>query len=249
MQVHSGEPMLLKAKLSDMLLRSEKRSGFMGFLNEHEQLWARDFLRHRTDRYLFWGGHADAERGMLGFFPDFLDPDPSLFPIAALTMRFRKQDVLSHRDLLGSLMALGIRRETVGDILLEPGRSVVFLKQEILPFVQDNIRKIGSAGVQISEGFVPPLPPIHRYEELRGVIASDRLDCMTAFLMRTSREKAAALIKSGMVMKNHRELLSLSERVAPGDILSIKTRGKFLVDQLGPKTAKGRLSVTCRKYI
>lgn len=86
-----------------------------------------------------------------------MEPSREKFPVASLTLTFRRQDTLSHRDFLGALMALGIERETLGDILVEEGRAVLFLKEEMVSFVEQNLEKVGSTGVGIERGFAEPL--------------------------------------------------------------------------------------------
>ncbi|MGN0479810.1 MAG: S4 domain-containing protein, partial [Hominenteromicrobium sp.] len=99
------------------------------------------------------------------------------------------------------------------------------------------------------EGFSEPLPAAHSFQPVSGVVASDRLDCLVALISGSSREKAAQMIAGGLVSVNHRETLSASARVAQGDTISIRRCGRFILDSLGPKTKKGRLSIKCRKYI
>ena len=165
-----------------------------------------------------------------------------------MTFTYRAGDKLTHRDFLGSFMALGVERDVIGDILVGEGRCVAFFRQEMAPYFLDNIRKIGRVGVKAEEGAKEPLPVRREFKELSGVVASQRLDCLVAFLCKTSREKAAGLITAGLVMRNHRESLSPSQRTEEGDVLSIRGHGKFQIDRLGPLTSKGRLSVLCRKY-
>jgi len=240
---------LLSAKLRDGLALSRKRPCFLGFLDESEAAVCEDLLeREREASFLFWGGYEEAERKLLGFFPDYLEPDPTLFPLVPLTFTFREEDRLSHRDFLGSFMALGVERDVVGDILVGKGRCVAFVRREMEEYFLQNLRKIGRTGVRVVSGAEEPLPLEREFLEMSGVVASRRLDCLAAFLCRTSREKAAAMITSGLVMRNHREILSVSERVEEGDILSVRKQGKFIIDRLGPLTSKGRLSVQCRKY-
>ena len=145
-------------------------------------------------------------------------------------------------------MALGVERDVLGDILVGEGCCVAFLRREMAPYFLDNIRKIGRVGVKASLGAEGPLPVRREFQELSGVVASARLDCLVGLLCRTSREKAAGLITAGAVQRNHWETYSQGERVEEGDVLSIRKYGKFIIDQLGPLTAKGRLSVKCRKY-
>ena len=82
--------------------------------------------------YRFYGGYEDSERKVLGlYFYDEIED----FPVTALEITFRKADKLTHRDFLGALMSLGIERDTVGDILVEDGRCVVFVKSEISSYI------------------------------------------------------------------------------------------------------------------
>ena len=79
-------------------------------------------------------------------------------------------------------------------------------------------------------------------------VAAVALPLALAFGVSSGADAAAGLITAGLVMRNHREILSSSQRTEEGDVLSIRGHGKFQIDRLGPLTSKGRLSVLCRKY-
>ena len=227
------EDKLFEAKIEDCLRLGEKRPAFLGFLDLSERAYAEEYLRRaHAENYRFFGGFPEAERTVLGVFPDYMEPLDEEFPVTGLTVKFRRQDVLSHRDFMGSFLAQGVVRASLGDILAEEGRAVLFVKTELAPHFLSQIDKIGRVGVQIG-----------------GVVASERLDCLVAFLAGTGREKAAQMVHAGLVSVNHRETDSVSHRVNEGDIISIRRCGRFIVDMLGPVTKKGRLSVKCRKYI
>ena len=105
---------------------------FSAFLTPGEQALARQ-LPLGEGFYLF-GGTAEAERKIAAFLPEYLDEshltaaleDPGAsadgdFPLCAVRLSRRDKMVagrtaLSHRDYLGSLLGLGIRRETLGDL-------------------------------------------------------------------------------------------------------------------------------------
>ncbi len=246
MPKHEDE--LLAARLNDLIAQSRRRPAFLGFLDEAQAAVCGDLLRKEPEgRYLFWGGYEGAERQILGMFPDYLEPAPEDFPLSPLTFTYR--DSLSHRDFLGSFMALGVERDAIGDILVGEGRCVAFVRRELECYFCQTIGKIGRAGVRVSPGAEEPLPLEREFQVMTGVVASQRLDCLVAFLCRVSREKAAELIQAGMVLHNHRETLSVSQRLNEGHLLSVRRKGRFIIDRLGPPTAKGRLSVSCRKYL
>lgn len=239
----------MAARLEDHCKLGQKRPCFLGFLDEGQAAFCGDYLsRRREPATLFWGGYPQAERVMLGFFPGYMEPSAGEFPITPLTLTYRKGDKLTHRDFLGSFMGLGVERDVIGDILVGEGECVTFLRQEMGEYFLQNVVKIGGVGVAASLSREGPLPVAHTFQDISGVVASPRLDCLVAFLCRASREKAAGLIAAGQVSVNHREALSASAKLQEGDTISVRRQGKFLLDTLGPTTSKGRLVVKCRKY-
>lgn len=99
---------------------------------------------------------------MLGAFPDYTDlmQEPAaLFDcIQPVTLRYRAQDKLSHRDFLGSLMGLNITRESVGDILVGEGIAVLFVLRPVLPIIQEELAKVGRVGVRCENALPSELP-------------------------------------------------------------------------------------------
>ena len=85
-----------------------------------------------------------------------------------------------------------------------------------------------------------------------GVEASHLLEDSrraVAAALGASREKASGLVAAGLVALNHEETLSPSREVKDGDRLSVRGKGRFLLDQVGPPTKKGRLKLSGRKYL
>lgn len=248
----SSSEALLRSRVEDALLLAERRCipSFLGFLDETEQQLARQFLAHAdADRFAFWGGYDDAERCVLGCFPEYMMTDNEAFPLERVTFRYRAERTLTHRDVLGTLMSQGIKRETVGDILCADGLVVVFLRAEIAPYIREQITKIGGVGVRVSEDENDPLPQQHRYVEMQDTIASPRLDAVLKALLHTSREKAAQMIASGSVSVNHLVCTEVSETISTDTVISVRGYGRFVVDRIGPPTKKGRLHLEARKCI
>lgn len=242
------ESSVFEARVSDAAVLCE-RTGvpkFLGFLTTEESAQAEKLLRRAGARYRFGGGYDGAERQMLACLPDWCEePD---FPLCALTLRFREADVLTHRDFLGALMALGITRESVGDILVEPGRAVIFLKKEIAAFVTEQLDRVGSAGVSVSDGFSEPLPQAGALVPGSETVASLRLDCVVAALCRRGRTGAAQMIESGLVSVNSSAVLKGTKTVAAGDRISVRGRGRFVIDSVSGLSKKGRIVLKFSEY-
>lgn len=80
-----------------------------------------------------------------GTYAEELPPE-DIFPVGAVTFSFRKSDTLTHRDILGALMSLEIKRELLGDILTAEGYAVVFVHENAIELVS-SVDKIGRVGV------------------------------------------------------------------------------------------------------
>lgn len=236
------------AKLDDAVRIGSKRPAFIGFLNESELAQAKMYLKNKYDGLVFWGGYEDAMRKIIGFFPEYIEPEYNQIPLKAISFEFSKSHSLSHRDFLGAFMALGIERSAIGDILIENGRCVVFVKEELCSYLYSNIEKIGRVGVKTFLGYNGDLPVCNDFEENTGVVASSRLDCIVALFSHKSRDKAANLVQSGDVSVNHIEIIAPAKAVKDGDIISIRRHGRFTIDKLGPLTAKGRTKIQYRRW-
>lgn len=247
----SAEDGWLKARTADAVQLCDRRSCpcFVGFLDERQKRVAETQLhRHTGVAYAFWGGHEEAERTLLGVFPDFIEPDNTLFPLSALGFSYRSEAELTHRDFLGALLSCGIKREKIGDILCGQGIAVAFLDADIAPFVAEQIDKVKREGVRCRLPYDGDLPVAHTFLEMRDTVASPRLDAVVKAAVGLSREEAARRIVAGLVSINHTPCLSVSAPVREGDILSVRGVGRFRVDTLGPLTRKGRTMITLQKY-
>lgn len=185
---------------------AKKGRRFWAFWIFPERAYAEEYLRraHAENYRFFLVAFPEAERTVLGVFPDYMEPLDEEFPVTGLTVKFRRQ-VRFHTAILDSFLAQGVVRASLGDILAEEGRAVLFVKTELAPHFLSQIDKIGRVGVQITKGFTDPLPQAHSFQPMGGVVASERLDCLVAFLAGTGREKAAQMVHAGLVSVNHRE--------------------------------------------
>ncbi len=243
---------LFLARIRDMADTCERKCvpRFTAFLDESQVFAAKRYLeRSMVSGYLFWGGYSGAKRQMLGFFPDYMEPSESDFPIEAFTVTYRAVDKLSHRDFLGSLMALQIKREAIGDILVSDGSCSLFTTDKVAPLVLSDIRKIGRVGVKVVQGLTTEPIAEEKFSDISGTVASMRLDCVTSLLVGKSREKTGELIKSGVVSVNYQICENNSMSVKSGDVITVKGFGKARVPDELRKTKKDRYFIVLQKYI
>ncbi len=123
-QISNDEERFLCAHISDLAELSRKTGvpRFSRFLNEREAIVAGyGAAQAKCSKPFFYGGYDGAARTVCGFFEGTYAeemPREELFPVCAVTFSFRRVDKLSHRDFLGAVLAAGLERRVVGDILV-----------------------------------------------------------------------------------------------------------------------------------
>ena len=223
---------------------------FTAFLDERQQRIARSAGSAPGVECGFFGGYEGAERALFYAVPDYLVPadGEEIFPIVPVTAAYPERFPLEHRDFLGALMNLGLRREAIGDILIGPGIAVLFLWEPVAELVLAELTRVGRVGVRLSRGKPPELPAAHSFETITGTVSSMRLDCVVSLVTRESRDDSARLVRSGLVAVNAAVVESPSAKVGEGDRISVRGYGKFIVGEIGAPTKKERLHLICQKY-
>ncbi len=202
------------------------------------------------DGFAFHGGYDGAERTMLFFLPDWQEEPDISDAMVFLHARWHSGDHPSHRDLFGSLTALGVARETLGDILAGEESADLVAAEAVAPYLLDSWSSAGRTALRLSRiGADELLVPERRVKEIRDTVASLRLDAVTAAGFSMSRGAAAELIAAGRVQRNHREALKGDAPVAQGDVISARGLGKFEIAEVGGLSRKGRTGVLLRRWL
>lgn len=240
---------LFLARIGDTLTICERtgKPKFFGFLSIEETALAKNVIKNKNCDARFFGGYEGAQRVLLGCFPDWCDNAD--FPITAITFSYHKDYTLSHRDFLGSLMGLGLKREAVGDILVENGRAVAFVLDEIAPFIISSLEKVGRVGVTATKGYSSPLPEASKLAEFSVTVASGRIDGVVSALANISRGESCKRIEAGLVSVNSVVCEKISKTICEGDVVTVRSVGKFIVNSLSERSRKDRMILRYKKYV
>lgn len=244
------EEKVLTARIADMIeLCAYRGKVFTHFLNERQVFLAESELKRLgAENYCFYGGTDNAERVMLCIFNEYNHPEGNDFPFSCVTFKYRSASAISHRDVLGALISLNLKREAVGDILIGKGIAQAFVLDSVKKAIQNDLRKIGSVGVEATVDTEPLLEKKQSYDEIKGTIASMRLDCILSISLGISRSKAVSVIASGAVEVNYKSANNVAFILNQEDIFSVRGYGKFRVEEISGISKKGRLHITVRKY-
>ena len=191
------------------------------------------------NNHTFDGGIPDAERIVCIFMPDY----PTVHELFKLIRADKsKQDILTHRDYLGSLMGLGIKREYIGDILVHDGGADIVVLNEIADFLMLEYNKAGRK--QLSLRYISADEIKSGADDLKTVritVSSMRLDAITGAIFNLSRSDSAELIKKGRVLLNSAESVKPDKIIDEGDKITIRGRGKAEIIGIIGRTKKDRL--------
>lgn len=226
------------------------------FLDIYQQSAVAEYLKKRKDiRYDFYGGFKECERKTAVFLPDYaqdveyLTENPDISPIVALKIKKDNFSVLSHRDYLGAIMALGIKRDAVGDILVSDGGCDIAVIRNVASYIKDNLVSVGrgSVKVEISEKF-DGLQSDTTFSTKRCYVSSMRLDAVLATAFSLSRNTATEKIRRGEVFMNGIVMSKNDAHVPFGSKLVIHGSGKVIIDEDAGFTKKGRQAFLIKKY-
>ena len=221
------------------------------FLSPQEQAAARRLLGAMgvEEGFLFFGGYEGAERCQLHFLPEWVwEAEGGC--VRALRCTWHHSGVLTHRDFLGSLMGMGVTRESVGDILVSDESADVLVSGGIADFLVQSWDSAGRVHLKVEE---IPLEHIHipvaKTKTIRDTVSSLRLDSVVSSGFSISRGKAAEAIEGARVQLNWTECRKCSAEVAQGDTVSVRGLGKCTVEEVGNQTKKGRIFISIKRYL
>ncbi len=198
----------------------------------------------------FDGGYVGAERQRAMLRHRDFAGTPDGFAIACVEAGWNGQFArLTHRDVLGAVMGLGIERELIGDILPAPDTAKIICDAKIADFLIQNLTMIGAVGVEVQPGDVAEITPREeRTKEIRATVASLRLDSVVAAGFGISRSRAADDIAADKVKLNWQSAGSASKMIKAGDVLSMRGRGRVEVTEVRGQTKKGRTVIVLNRF-
>lgn len=266
---------LLIAQIEDKIRQADEWSTMTAgdFLDMHQRKVVANYAKagKLPVKMVFYGGYADAERCMPVFLPDYIEWNGEFdgtasggagkaeidMPPEEVTELLRVIRVsvpkgsrhLTHRDYLGSLLALGIDREVTGDIMVHELGADIIVETAIADFIEMNYDKAGRTNLEVS---VHPITELCLGEinivQKHDTVASLRLDSVVASAFALSRAKAADAVRRGIVSVNSMEALKTDMEIEEGDRIVLRGKGKAVLAEVGGVSRKDRIRITFDLY-
>ena len=215
-------------------------------MSDREQDLARAALNRadvpESDHH-FEGGWPGAERKLLCLEPEGCYPASPLCCVKLTCRTLSGAALPGHKDYLGSLMGLELRREALGDIVLPavtPGTAYVFALETAGELICRELLQVGRTEVTttlLSLDEVPEFPQAERKTQT-ATVSSLRLDAVLAAMLHCSRGQACEWIAAGRVEINHLPAESAHARCMRVMCSRYAARGRFGLTALPGKSKK-----------
>lgn len=219
------------------------------FLNPYEVKIATSILNYNKDiKYTVDGGFENSERSIIFIYPfymEYSDIDDTL-SILQINGNFKFKEI-SHKDYLGSILGLGIKREKIGDILIHDNFCQVIVDSDISDFLILNLNKVSRNNVTIKEiNRLDLIKPEIKYKEIKSTISSQRLDTVISDIYNISRQESLKYINSERVFVNFEKITSPSKNIESNTLISVRGKGRVIIDEIGDLTKKERIKLKAK---
>lgn len=242
----SDEEHIFNAHITDLARSAERgKICFSDFLTpaERSQILCMKELSGIC-RVSFDGGYQDAERVRAKFLPLDFEYEAEA-PITAVEISCHMGE-LTHRDVLGSVLGLGISRGKIGDILVFGKNCTVICDSGIASYIVENLERVGRLGVKVKETAEINIPETEK-TTVTVSVASMRLDIIAAEGFSISRTHAAEMIRGGLCFVNWIKNESPSHTVKTGDVITLRGKGRVILKNIGGHSRKGRTFIEIEK--
>lgn len=251
----STDDALLQKRFLELAEKSYTRgcytfTNFLGLAEQDVFQRVRREISHVPHRMS--GGCDGCERVMVRFGDADLCGYDQPFPIVCMKaepLSRKFADKLTHRDILGALMNLGIDRAQLGDIVVRDDAVYLFCTETIAPFLLENFTRAKHTELTCSVTETPPSGSLFTLQPESCLVSSERTDGVTAHVYRLSRNEIADRIRAGKLFVNGRRCDSGSLVLKPGDVVSLRGEGRFRYGGVERETKSGKFSVTIELYV
>ena len=254
------EDKMLLAQVLDKIefVKTRGKLEYTDFLDMYQISLVENFLKKiKFENYKLYGGYKDAERKVLIIYPEKYDEImleknySKILKAVRVTLPEEEKGRYSHRNYLGGIVKLGLKREKVGDILVsDTGADIIVMEDfsEILKKELPSLTRFENSKIEIIE-----LKDLRKkeikIEDIKIIVPSLRLDNIVSDLARTSRSKAKQIIEQERVFINGQNETKLSKQIKLNDIITIRGKGRFVIKEFEGTTRSGRAVIVVEKYI
>lgn len=240
------------AKKSNTLLQKAESLGYTQYTLfmdiRQQQLFSAQANKFNDLNIEFIGGYeGDAERKIakISCFDSYFDKQE--FPVVIIHSKLFGAK-LSHKDFLGAIMSLKIKRDYIGDIIVKDDDVFVITHKNVANILVEELCTVNRYPVKFNL-WEDTVVFEKEYSQMKNfTVASMRLDGIISGILNCSRSEAVKLIKQGAVKVNQMEIEHSDFEMFDNDIISVSRKGKFKIFCEGNKSRKDRIFIKAAQY-
>ena len=254
------EDKLILSKVFDKINFCENKNQIQttDFLDMREQDLVEKFLNLQGFKnYLLFGGYENAERKILIIYPEkfreLINENRINFNefIKVIRVNLPNENIneYEHKNYLGGLMKLQIRREKIGDIIVSDNGADIIISKDILKFLLENLISLTRfSKSDIQEIKLEDLRKIEvKKEEFKITVSSTRLDNIVSELAKCSRNKANELLMQERIFVNYECITKQTKEIKEKDKITIRGKGRFFIKEILGNSKKGKIIILIEK--
>ena len=222
---------------------------FTRFLDPAQVIQAKQIAKTYGASFQIWGGYEHAERVIGCFFPYGETIIHEEYPLVCLHSRYSSKFCsVTHRDLLGAFMSLGLTRDSVGDMIIVESDIYLFAHMQTADYIAQAMTSAGKVSLDFSILSCVPEMPKPEGMLFSSVVSSLRLDAVLAAAYKLSRSEAADVIRAGLVKVNHLTCEKVDFILTEDTLLSVRGKGRVRFVSIDGMTRKQRVGITFFRY-
>ena len=258
-EYRKSEDRILLSQILDKIEMAEKKDQiqYTDFLDMYQVALAKKFINKiQVQNYILYGGFEDSERKIAIFYSEkynkeMIEKNYSKM-VKIIRIKLGKEEIgkYTHRNYLGGIVKLGMKREKVGDILVSEDGADIIVKQEsaeILSKDLETLTRFQNSKIEIVNISELRTPEI-KVEEIDIIVPSLRLDSIVAELANISRNKATTFITSERVLVNYMVETKTSKEIKIEDTITIRGKGRYVVKKQIGTSKKGKQIIKIEKF-
>lgn len=252
---YKDEEKILVSRILDKIELSDKNEKIQNtdFLNLNEQMLAKKIINKTKRKYILYGGFEESERKMLFIVPSKFEKNldelkinyNEYIGVIRIKLSSKIKEQYTHRKYLGAIIKLGLKRKKIGDILVDKDGADIIASKEVIKFLKLNLPELNRfkecelQEIKIDE--LKKITIIPKYKTIQ--VSSMRLDNIVSELENTSRNKSSQIIESQRVFVNYICETKVTKQIKEKDIITIRGKGRFIIDEIVGNTKKGKLNL------
>lgn len=254
--IRNKDEKILVSSVLDKAMKFEKTDSllFTNFLNLNETKIIKRILDYLKIKYFEFYSNENIEKRNIFFIPEYLlyKKDEIIKEnISCIKIVPKIEGKLMHKDYMGAIYSLGIKREFIGDIVAKEDCAYFFCMKSVEEYFSLNLTSVGNqeVSIEILDIFSDEVKNLDfKFISKEYIVPSLRVDAILSEVYNLSRSEVKDKIIKEDLYINDKVIVYPNTIISKGDIISFKKCGKIKFIEEIRKTKNSNVVIRVFKY-